>query len=92
MKKLKKRCAFCKEDFYPKRIDSRYCSASCRARGNRSNDRKDLYEQYAQISFYISHDEFNTLCDKAMKDHMTPNELAKLFCTTQIDVIKLYNL
>lgn len=77
MKKRKKSCSYCGATFYPKRIDAKYCTASCRGMGNRRKLKPDLYIKAFTIHIELEQSDFNTLHVESKRIGFKPNEYAK---------------
>ncbi len=84
MKKRKKYCKYCGEIFYPKRIDAKYCSNSCRNMGYRAQYNTELYSDSVQVMFKLRSEEFLFLINEGEKLGITAEEHAKTICKLYI--------
>lgn len=85
MKNRKKYCKYCGEVFYPKRIDAKYCSPSCRNMGYRAQFNTELYEDSIQVEFKLSSEEYLLLIEEGIKLEITAGEYAKQICQIYIN-------
>lgn len=72
-----KTCLYCNRDFIAKRIDTKFCSSSCRQMSNRRKNDPHTYGQVVPINFELSANEYEEVLERADESEMHPNEFAK---------------
>jgi len=80
MYKIVKYCVFCGDKFHPKRIDARFCSASCRARFNRWDLTNDVYVDYVSLHIRFDPEDYRRFAEYALTQGKYPPEFAESIC------------